>query len=88
MKSLRLLLAALAVVTAVLADHHEEKPESHDDIIDKLVERTNKITSNVFHIESLLDDRLDEKRIRRAGSLVARVEALEGNINYYVFRSK
>jgi hypothetical protein len=74
MKSLRLLLAALAVVTAVLADHHEH---SHDADIDKLIERTDHVTSSISRVEALLDARLDEKRIKRAGSLRARVEHLE-----------
>lgn len=86
MKSLRLLLAALAVVTAVLADHHEHAP-SHDEVINKLVDRTNHITSGIHHFESELDARLDPARIRKAGSLRARVELLEGKINS-LFRSK
>lgn len=84
MKSLRLLLAALAVVTAVLADHHEH---SLDDDIDKLLQRGRKLIGRFDHLDSLVDSRLDPTRIRKAGSLRHRVEELEGKSNS-LFRSK
>nr|WKD64898.1 linker L3a [Lumbricus terrestris] len=77
MKSLGLLLAAALAVVVTFASADSPPAQSHDEIIDKLIERTNKITTSISHVESLLDDRLDPKRIRKAGSLRHRVEELE-----------
>nr|4U8U_O Chain O, Linker L3 [Glossoscolex paulistus]4U8U_d Chain d, Linker L3 [Glossoscolex paulistus]4U8U_s Chain s, Linker L3 [Glossoscolex paulistus] len=55
-------------------DHHEH---SHDEEIDKLNEDALKLTHEIIELQEKLDRRSDAKRIQRAGSLKARVEALE-----------